>query len=336
MSDIKYDLISNNVSEWYKINKRELPWRNTRDPYLIWVCEIMSQQTQIFRVVDYYNRFIKALPTVNALSDATDETLLLLWQGLGYYSRVQNMKKAATIIAEAGFPSSGESLQKLPGIGPYTAAAIASISFGEKIAAVDGNVIRLITRLFSIPEDVRKSTTVNEIRKHATSIVSYGVPGDINQGMIELGALICTPKNPKCLECPLIQNCSANKEGTIINFPYKTKGKSKKDVYYKVLILEDLGGKYLVNKREDALLNGIYAFPQFENLDEDTFVKEVAKIYGVQNPMFLKQISHVFSHQIWHLEAYYAQSTNEFTDIQSINHELNSKPLLTSHIKLLK
>ncbi len=194
---------------WYDCNRRELPWRHTRDPYAIWVSEIMLQQTQVATVIGYYQRWMITFPTITTLAEANLDQVLALWQGLGYYSRARSLHHAAGIIKdELGnvIPHTAAALRKLPGIGAYTSAAIASIAFGEPIAVVDGNVIRVLSRLYDLSDDVTRAATKNKIARLAQELLNNERPGDFNQAMMELGATICTPHSPLCDVCPWQSN----------------------------------------------------------------------------------------------------------------------------------
>ena len=210
---------------WYSREKRDLPWRITRNPYAIWLSEIILQQTRVTQGTPYYEKFIKAYPTVHNLAAASEQEVLKLWEGLGYYSRARNLHKAARQVSKeygGTFPNSYIELLKLKGIGPYTAAAIASICFHEKVPAVDGNVFRLISRLFGIHENINKASTRKIFEKTIDLIMPSSAPGDFNQAMMEFGALICTPR-PRCENCDLQFNCISFKEKTQHILPIKKK-----------------------------------------------------------------------------------------------------------------
>ncbi len=197
--------------EWYAANKRELPWRQAPSPYHVWISEIMLQQTRVEAVKEYYRRFLKRLPDIKSLSEVDEDELLKLWQGLGYYNRARNLKKAAVILAEecdSVFPEEFEEIMKLPGIGAYTAGAIASIAFGKCVPAVDGNVYRIYTRLYGDGEDIGKASHQKRIREEITKLVPEECPGDFNQALMDLGATVCLPNGePLCAECPLFFMC---------------------------------------------------------------------------------------------------------------------------------
>ena len=218
MNDLKY--IVPPLLEWFKINKRDLPWRRTKDPYHIWVSEIMLQQTRVEAVKPYYERFLRTLPTIQDLAEAEEETILKLWEGLGYYSRVRNMQKAAIQIMEeyeGTFPAEHQKILKLKGIGPYTAGAIGSIAFGLTEPAVDGNVLRVMSRLTADPADISLQTTKKDWESRLKEIIPPQEPGNMNQALMELGATVCLPNGaPKCEICPVRKYCEAYRRNSVL------------------------------------------------------------------------------------------------------------------------
>ncbi len=248
--------------QWYQKHRRDLPWRRTQDPYAIWVSEIMLQQTTVETVIPYYERFLKKFPTVASLAKAEEEEVLRLWSGLGYYSRARNLRKAAGLLM--GFPCDVESLIQLPGIGRYTAGAIASIAFDQRAPILDGNVIRVLSRLFRISEDPKSSQGQKIFWKKAEEILPQKQVGDFNQALMELGATVCVPDNPLCLLCPLESSCESKNKGDQDLFP-----KGKKKITYRDQILTaaviQKGQKLLVIQRKDrGLLQGMWEFPMVE------------------------------------------------------------------------
>lgn len=332
--------LSQQTYEWYTVHKRDLPWRHTKDPYCIWVSEVMSQQTQLERVVPYYERFIQQLPTLQSLAEVAEGELLKLWEGLGYYSRVRNMQITAKyIVSEFGgvFPKTYSEIIKLKGIGPYIAGAIAGICFDEKVSAVDGNVIRLFSRLYEIQDDVRLPKTVKKIQKLAEATVQSGVVGDINQGFIELGALVCTPKNPKCLTCPLQSLCQCFSNQTVGAFPYKSSAKKQKEYDFVACIVEDIDGNIYIEQREMELLHHQWQFPMFEQtLSVNDMIKQLELMLEsevVCQKRTGETLRHVFSHQIWNVTPMYFKVQGTFM----VNHHLKeSTHLITAHKKILK
>lgn len=291
--------------EWFWKNRRQLPWRQKPTPYRVWISEVMLQQTRVETVVPYFQRFVETFPDVYSLAKADVQRVLKLWEGLGYYSRARNLLEAAReIVSRFGgvLPRSYRELLKLKGIGPYTAAAIASIAFGEPVAVVDGNVIRVITRLFVIREDPRKSAIRRKIAALAQALLEPEIPGDWNQAMMELGATLCLPAAPDCENCPVRVFCRAKQEGNPRDFPMRA---SKKPLpFYEIavgIIWKD--GKILIARRpENGLLGGLWEFPggkreagetleecvQREVLEELNIVVEVGERFVT--------VDHAYSH----------------------------------------
>ncbi len=297
---------------WYEKNKRDLPWRKDKDPYHIWVSEIMLQQTRVEAVIPYYERFMAALPTIEALAKCQEDPLLKLWEGLGYYNRVRNMQKAAqTICADYGgqMPQTYEKIVALPGIGPYTAGAIASIAFDERVPAVDGNVLRILSRVSQDDSDILKNAT----KKRMTTQLSKVMPkeaGAFNQAMMEIGALVCIPNGqPKCDLCPWQPFCLAYQNATYDRLPVKTKAKSRRIEEKTVLLIQD-GQKIVLRKRPSkGLLAGLYELPNIEGYLTD---EEVLDFVRVQNlaPLQIRRLpeaKHIFSHIEWRMQGFLIQ-----------------------------
>ncbi len=258
MPSFRRDLLA-----WYDRNRRDLPWRRSDDPYAIWISEIMLQQTRVDTVKPYFARFLARFPTLESLAGADEARVLKTWEGLGYYRRARFLYKAAREMIESGgeFPSSFKGLRKLPGVGDYTAAAVASIAFGEAVPALDGNALRVFSRLFAIESDVGKTTTRREIIEAVRSRIAADRPGDFNQAVMELGARICLPKSPNCARCPVATHCLALKRGKVGKLPVKAKRKPVPHVPIAVGIVWK-NGKILVARRPaDAMLGGLWEFP---------------------------------------------------------------------------
>ena len=297
---------------WYNINKRPLPWRETRDPYKIWLSEVILQQTRVAQGMDYYHRFLIAFPDVQSLASADEQDVLKLWQGLGYYSRARNMHHTAKEIVEKHdgiFPESSAGLKKLKGIGDYTAAAIASICFDEPVAVFDGNVARVISRLFVIDTPVDTTIGKIQITDLATNLLDNNHPGTFNQALMELGALVCTPKSPACNTCPLSFACEALKRSETESFPVKTKKKSPTVRHLNYLVICFTKNKeefVLMRKRTgNDIWKNLYDFPciETENAAETASVLdqcENQKMFG-GFPYIVKQVSgkyiHILSHR---------------------------------------
>ena len=253
---------------WYRAHRRVLPWRNDPpNPYHTFVSEAMLQQTQVGTVIAYFNRFIEAFPTVNALAAADEQKVLHLWQGLGYYRRARNLHAAAKkIVAEFGgeVPRTVEELLELPGVGRYTAGAIASIGHGERAPILDGNVARVLARMYGLREPIDEKKTQAELWRLAGELVDPKSPGDFNQAMMELGALVCTPKSPGCLVCPWKPRCQALERGLVDELPVKTPKKKPVEVEHLVAVLENRGQYGFAKRPEKGLWSNLWEFPTLE------------------------------------------------------------------------
>ena len=297
---------------WYNENARDLPWRRTKDPYLIWVSEIMLQQTRVEAVLGYYERFTSALPTVTDLALCPEDRLLKLWEGLGYYSRARNMQKAARIVCEsyAGqMPASAAALMKLPGIGEYTAGAISSIAFGQAEPAVDGNVLRVIARLEAISDNILNESVKKNIREELRGLydANDGTFGLLNQAFMDLGAGVCLAGSaPKCDICPISSYCRCFELGLQSELPVRVK-KQKRRIEKRTVLLLHRDETYAIRKRPDSgLLSGLYEFPNEtgELSSDDALAK--AESLGLM-PLRIKKLSaakHIFSHVEWHMTGY--------------------------------
>ena len=296
--------------EWFRENKRDLPWRKRINAYRVWISEIMLQQTRVEAVKPYYERFLSELPDVSALASVEEDRLLKLWEGLGYYNRVRNMQKAAQKIEEeyAGkFPENYEEIKALPGIGNYTAGAISSFAYGIPKPAVDGNVLRVVSRLLASDEDIMKASVRTKIENAIEPVIPEDAASDFNQGLIELGAIVCVPNGEaKCEICPLTGICEAKRLGIQNELPVKKKAKARRIEERTVLIFKD-GDHVAIRKRPDkGLLAGMYEFP---NLDGKLTMDEVtaySKSIGLA-PIRVKKLrnaKHIFSHIEWHMTAY--------------------------------
>jgi A/G-specific adenine glycosylase len=253
---------------WYRAGHRALPWRNTRDPYRIWVSEIMLQQTRAQAVIPYYERFLARFPSVEALAKAGEDEVLALWSGLGYYSRARNLRRAAREVAGAGgFPRAYDAIRALPGIGDYTAAAVASIAFSLPYAVVDGNVLRVVARVTGDAADIGTARTRERFRATAQEWMGRLVPGQFNQALMELGATVCLPRNPLCLLCPLAECCRARQEGTVAQLPVKLRKQSPVRISG-VLLLVRRRDRILLRQREAASrrMAGFWDLPAPEEL----------------------------------------------------------------------
>lgn len=262
-----HDQIAESIARWYTEHRRPLPWRVSKDPYLIWLSEVILQQTRVEQGTPYFLKFGDAFPGVEALANAEPDHVMKLWQGLGYYSRARNLHTAAkqVVTQYAGiFPSTYEQIIRLKGIGPYTAAAIASIAFDEPRAVVDGNVIRVVSRLFGISEPVNETSTLKAVHALADALLNRASPGEHNQAMMEFGAIQCTPANPACPNCPVAQLCTAYTQGTVRLIPRKLKNLKRRTRYLHYIIPIDRDRVPLRRRETDDIWAGLYEFPLVE------------------------------------------------------------------------
>ena len=294
---------------WFRGHARLLPWRESRDPYRVWVSEIMLQQTRVETVTGYYTRFLDAFPTVEALAEADEDRLFKLWEGLGYYSRARNLQKAARkIVGQYGgvFPYDYESVRALPGVGPYTAGAILSICYDRPTAAVDGNVLRVTSRFLNDSTPIDLPAHKQKITERLESVYPAGNCGMFTQSLMELGATVCTPRSPKCGECPLQKSCLAFAAGTAAALPVKHPKKEKQLVRKTVFLLWYGDELALVRREESGLLGGMWSLPNVdEPLDVEGALRQ-AEAFGVQPASVLRQDhkTHVFTHIRWEMETF--------------------------------
>jgi A/G-specific adenine glycosylase len=300
---------------WFTAEQRELPWRKDQDPYKVWVSEIMLQQTRVDTVIPYFNRFVENFPTVEALAGAEEEKVLKAWEGLGYYSRVRNLQSAVREVHEkygGRVPDSPKEISALKGVGPYTAGAILSIAYGRPEPAVDGNVMRVLSRILLIWEDIAKPSSRKIFEEAVRRLISHENPSFFNQALMELGALICTPSSPSCLLCPVRDHCQAFHEGVQNELPVKTKKKKQRSVQLAAGIFTNEEGKILIRKRPDTgLLANLWEFPTVElSLDfqrhRSQLEEHFEELYGLKPHIQenLGQIDHVFSHLIWNIQVF--------------------------------
>jgi A/G-specific adenine glycosylase len=336
---------------WFSLEQRQLPWRENQDPYRVWVSEIMLQQTRVDTVIPYFNRFIDQFPTIEALAQADEEKVLKAWEGLGYYSRVRNLHAAVKEVSESyggKVPDSPRDISSLKGVGPYTAGAILSIAYGLPEPAVDGNVMRVLSRILLIWEDIAKPSVRKIFEEAVRNLISHDNPSFFNQALMELGALICTPTSPSCLLCPVQEHCGAFIEGVQEELPVKTKKKKQRLVTLAAAVLINKEGKLLIHKRKNTgLLANLWEFPNvemhlpFKNKKQRLadFLKEDYSI-EVELDYSLGQINHVFSHLEWNIHVFAGQFS---TPIEETSHirlvslaELANFAFPVSHQKMLK
>ena len=329
---------------WYDENKRDLPWRRSKTPYHIWVSEIMLQQTRVDTVIPYYERFLDWFPTVESLANAPEERLLKAWEGLGYYSRVRNMQTAAQQIMnefEGKFPSTYEGISSLKGIGPYTAGAISSIAFNLPQPAVDGNVMRVLARLFEVNHDIGNPSNRKIFQAMMEVLIDPDRPGDFNQALMDLGSDIEAPVNPRPEESPVKEFSAAYQHGTMDRYPIKAPKKKPIPIYLKALVVQNNQGQFLLEKNEsEKLLAGFWHFPlievdefsdQTQNLDlfsqvaepilelgpspQESFEQDYDLEVDWQDLRF-EEVKHIFSHRKWHIQiiAGRVTETQEYAD----------------------
>lgn len=316
--------LTQTLQDWFLIHQRSLPFRTTKDPYRIWISEIMAQQTQIDTMLPYYARWMAKWPTLYDLAQASDEELLKAWEGLGYYTRVRNIAKAARLLhaEQRPFPTTAEAIGQLPGIGPYTAAAIASICFEEKAVAIDGNVYRVASRVLALSAPLGSAALKSQVYLAMTEWMSSATPSIFTQAMMELGALVCTPKKPQCLTCPLKDHCKAYTQGNMLDYPVKTETK-KSPVETKIIAIyrNELGQIALTDHHTDTLLKGFYRLPELPELPEN------AKPVG--------SAKHVFSHRVWEMTFVAIDDGSQpyrYVDPMTLDH----LPVITAHRRFLE
>ena len=332
------------IAAWYGAWGRDLPWRRTKSPYAIWISEIMLQQTQVETVKPYYERFMNVFPTVAALAGAAMDDIYKLWEGLGYYRRATHLKEAAEAITNERngiFPDTYDEIIKLKGVGSYTASAISSIAFGERKGVIDGNTLRIISRIFDRQDNIARDTTKKLYQTIMDVLITFTDPSDFNQGMMDLGATICTPKKPSCEKCPVRSFCMAYKNGTTHLLPVNIKNKNKTDIYLITAILK-YKDKYFLVKNKEGLLTGLYGLAQYEVESPMAFEDQFYESFGTSVRLleYEKEFRHIFSHRVWHMSVYYGE-------IQGADHplikeglytweELLKLPIPTAHKKIIE
>lgn len=296
--------------QWYHVYKRSLPWRSVNDPYKVWLSEIILQQTQVVQGLAYYERFVQEFPDVHSLAMASEEKVLKLWQGLGYYSRARNLHTTARFIStelKGIFPSTYNDILKLKGIGPYTAAAISSFCFGEPRAAIDGNVYRFISRLKGIHTPIDTTEGKKEFALMAEVLLNKKEPGDHNQAMIEYGALVCKPANPVCNECIFNDDCIAFSQRTVSELPAKSKKLKQRQRYFNYFLIENEGAIYLEKRSGNDIWKNLYQLPLTETEHEVT-PEELSGELGTE-VVLIAQKKHILSHQVINASFYFADKS---------------------------
>lgn len=296
--------------DWYDENRRILPWREDPTPYHVWLSEIMLQQTRVEAVKAYYERFTRVLPTIQSLAEADEDTYLKLWEGLGYYSRVKNLHKAAVQIMEehdGKLPRTAAELKMLAGIGDYTSAAIASIAFGEPVPAIDGNLLRVFARRTLYKENIKDGKAKKAAAPFYQERISHERPGDYNQAMMDLGATICIPHGaPHCEACPWKEICAAHKAGQEDKFPVSKVKQKRKIDHLTVFLLHDKTGVVLRRRPDEGLLSGLYEYPNVDGTltPQETIDRVESAGFTIRQIAGTKKAKHIFSHREWHMTGY--------------------------------
>ncbi|MBI5422413.1 A/G-specific adenine glycosylase [Candidatus Peregrinibacteria bacterium] len=296
--------IRKHLVHWFNENQRDLPWRKTYDPYQVWISEIMLQQTQVKTALPYYDRWMTAFPTIASVAKASEDEVLKLWEGLGYYSRVRNLQKAAQVIMDkhqGKIPTRFEELLELPGIGRYSAGAVSSIAFNQEKPVVDGNVIRVLARLIGTTENTRLPKNVEQFWNWAEALIPTGHAREFNQGMMELGALVCTPANPKCGTCPLAKQCVAYAKGIQEQLPNRGESEAKIKIQVSVAVIRK-GDKVFIQKRPShGLMAGLWEFPGGKTNAGETSLKAIHREIreelgvGLKNVKKIRTIKHGYT-----------------------------------------
>ncbi|TJY42430.1 A/G-specific adenine glycosylase [Cohnella pontilimi] len=314
---------------WYTRERRDLPWRRSRDPYHIWVSEIMLQQTRVDTVIPYFHRFMERFPTIGDLAAAPEADVLKAWEGLGYYSRARNLQAAARQVTElhgGRVPQEKSAVSALKGVGPYTAGAILSIAFNEPEPAVDGNVMRALSRFFNLDDDIARPAVRVKMEKLAAELIPEGHAGDFNQALMELGALVCTPRSPGCLSCPVMEQCAGRIAGRERELPVKTKAKAPKPVYRLAVLIEGTGeraGQVLVRQRPaEGLLARMWEVPHVEAPNEPVWATPAAASDWLAGALaadglavrpigHIADAEHVFTHLHWYVKLWSAEMAGQ-------------------------
>jgi A/G-specific adenine glycosylase len=337
---------------WFATNQRSMPWRSNRTPYRVWISELMLQQTRVDQATPYFHRFMKRFPSLRSLAEASQEDVLKQWEGLGYYSRARNLHKAARIVhtdLKGRFPSTAEEIIKLPGIGSYTAAAIGSLAFNLDLAVLDGNVIRVLTRLFAYETDSRSTLAKKELQQLADELLVKGDAGNFNEAMMELGATICLPKNPDCAACPFARCCLGKQSGEPTRFPVKPPKKKVPHIIVGAAVVTDAQGDILIAQRRDKdMLGGLWEFPGGKQEPNETIQecisRELEEELGIKTDIgeFLVTVKHAYSHFTMELHTYFATISSgtpraiECKDFQWLEvSNLRKVPYSTADLKII-
>ncbi|NVJ46941.1 MAG: A/G-specific adenine glycosylase, partial [Cytophagia bacterium] len=334
------EIFVNQLIRWYDHQKRDLPWRRTNDPYKIWLSEIILQQTRVSQGMPYYLKFIETFPTVNDLAKASEQEVLRLWQGLGYYSRARNLHACAKMVVDqykGEFPKTFDELLKLKGIGRYTAAAISSMAFHQVNAVVDGNVYRVLSRVFGIYDDIVDTKSAKVFEKLANELIPEKHPGEYNQAIMDFGAIQCTPKSPSCAICPFSNQCYAFNKGEIETLPVKSKKVKVKKLYFSYLVFEH-EDELLMHEREGKdIWKGLHQFHLIqseENAGNESILKQASELANFEVQDISEEVKHVLTHrQIF--ARFFRLQVNDLNTFVDIRKELNLKAYTLEQIQEL-
>jgi A/G-specific adenine glycosylase len=309
--------VKDKLLPWFAQNKRSMPWRSNRTPYRVWISELMLQQTRVDQATPYFHRFMKRFPSMKSLAAASQEDVLKMWEGLGYYSRARNLHKAAQIISshwKGRFPKTAEEIQSLPGIGSYTAAAIGSLAFNLDLAVLDGNVIRVLSRLFAYTKDTRSTVAKRELQQLADDLLVKGDAGNFNEAMMELGATVCLPRNPDCDACPLSRACLGHQSDRPTDYPVKAPKKKVPHIVVGAAVVANRKGEVLVAQRRNKdMLGGLWEFPGGKQETGETIqqciARELKEELGINIEVgeFLITVKHAYSHFTMEMHTYFAK-----------------------------
>ncbi|MCT2534378.1 A/G-specific adenine glycosylase [Aquibacillus koreensis] len=335
LNNFNIDAFQQDLIDWFESGQRDLPWRLDQDPYKVWVSEIMLQQTKVDTVIPYFNNFLEKFPTLQDLADAPEQEVLKAWEGLGYYSRARNLQNAVQeVVASYGgeVPDNPKDLGDLKGVGPYTKGAILSIAFGQPEPAVDGNVMRVLSRVLLVDQDIAKQSTRKLFEACIYDMIAKQNPSAFNQGLMELGALICTPKSPSCLLCPVQKTCRAFHEGVQDELPIKGKAKKQKTIQYATLVIENEQGEILIEQRPSkGLLANMWQFPMIPlaSVDLEHAAAYIEQLFGIEIELReeLLQVKHVFSHIIWEMKVFKAKAVSATTQAHERSEFVSVKQL---------
>lgn len=331
--------IQNNLITWYNKNHRHFPWRETANPYYIWISEIMLQQTTTGAVIPYYTRFIETFDTIDKLARASLEDVYKLWEGLGYYRRAKHIHETAQFICEnfdGQFPTTYKDILNLKGIGPYTAGAICSIAYGMSTPAIDGNVLRIISRLYALTDNIALTKTQKKISQIVSELLIGYDASSFNQGLMDLGATICRPLNPQCHNCPIASFCKAKQIGQQKVLPISIKNIKHKELNYITGIIT-YQEQYLMIQNPAGLLENLYGFIQYELESPYRFMEEFEKQYHLPLSLvsYHGQVKHVFTHRTWHMHIYHFTLSRPYDSMYHLE-DISQIPVSTAHLKVLK